>query len=59
MTDREMELIRMIRECDDRPGGREQALVTATAVILEFLKQLGSSEAQAVACPPEPYETNQ
>lgn len=53
MTENEMELIRMIRECDDRPGGREQALVTATAVILEFLKQLGSSEGQAVVCPQE------
>lgn len=51
MTENEKELIRMICECEDRPGGREQALLTATAVILDFLKRPGSSEAQAVACP--------
>lgn len=51
MTDNEMELISIIRECEDRPGGQEQALITATAIILDFLKQLGSSEAQAVVCP--------
>ena len=50
MTENEMELIRMIRECDDRPGGREQALMTATAVILKFLKQPESFEEQAVVC---------
>lgn len=49
MTDNQMELIRMIRECDDQ----EQALLTATTIILDFLKQHGSSEAQAVACPRE------
>lgn len=51
MTDNEKELIRLIRECEDRDGGQEQALLTATVVILEFLKQLESSEAQAVVCP--------
>lgn len=48
MTDNEMELIRIIRECKDQ----EQALITATAIILDFLKQHGSSEEQAVVCPP-------
>jgi hypothetical protein len=47
MTDNEMELIRIIRECDDEV----QALMTATAIILDFLKQPGSSEGQAAVCP--------
>ena len=47
MTDNGKELICMIRECDNQ----EQALITATAIILGFLKQLESSEAQAVVCP--------
>ena len=45
MTENEKELLRIIRE-NDHP---EQALMMATAVILDFLKQLGSSEAQAAA----------
>ena len=53
MTENGMELIRMIHECEDRPGGQEQALVTATILILAFLKQLESSQVQAVACPLE------
>lgn len=44
MTDNGKELINMIRESDD-PG---QALITATAIILEFLKLHESSEEQAV-----------
>ena len=47
MTDNGKELINVIRVSEDP----EQALITATAIILEFLKQLGSSEVQAVACP--------
>ena len=46
MTENEKELIRMIRE-NDNP---EQALMTATVIILDFLKQHESSEAQAPAC---------
>ncbi len=45
MTDNEMELIRLIRE-NDNPG---KALMTATVIILGFLKQLESSEVQAAA----------
>ena len=40
-----MELIRLIRE-NDNP---EQALMTATVIILGYLKQRGSSEEQAAA----------
>ena len=46
MTDNEKELIRVIRE-NDNP---EQALMTAAVIILDFLKQLGSSEEQAPVC---------
>jgi hypothetical protein len=46
MTENEKELIKMIHE-NDNP---EQALMTATAIILGFLKQLGSSEGQVPAC---------
>lgn len=46
MTDNEKELIRMIRE-NDNP---EQALMTASVIILDFLKQLESSVIQAAAC---------
>lgn len=46
MTENEKELIKIIRE-NDNP---EQALVTATVIILDFLKQLGSSEVQAPVC---------
>ena len=42
MTDNEQELINLIRE-NDNP---EQALMTATAIILDFLKQHESSEVQ-------------
>lgn len=40
MTNNEKELIKIIRESKDP----EQALLTATAVILDFLKLQGSSE---------------
>lgn len=43
MTANEIELINLIRE-NDNP---EQALMTATVIILGFLKQHGSSEVQA------------
>lgn len=46
MTENEKELIKMIRANDNV----EQALMTATVIILGFLKQLGSSEAQAPVC---------
>ena len=45
MTDNEMELIQIIRE-NDNP---EQALMTATVIILGFLKQHESSAKQASA----------
>ena len=48
MTENEKELIRLIRE-NDNP---EQALMTATVIILGFLKQHESSEAQVPACLP-------
>ena len=41
-----MELIKLIRE-NDNP---EQALITATLVILGYLKQHESSEEQAAVC---------
>ena len=43
MTNNEIELMNMIRE-NDNP---EQALLTATKIILDYLKQHGSSEGQA------------
>jgi hypothetical protein len=46
MTENEKELIRIIRE-NDNP---EQALMTTTAIILDFLKQHESSEGLALAC---------
>ncbi len=46
MTENERELIKLIRE-NDNPG---QALMTATVIILGFLKQHESFEAQAAAC---------
>ena len=46
MTANEKELINMIRE-NDNP---EQALMTAAVIILGFLKQHESSEAQAAVC---------
>lgn len=45
MTDNEKELINMIRE-NDNP---EEALMTAAVIILGFLKQHESSEAQVPA----------
>ena len=45
MKENEIELLNMIRE-NDNP---EQALMTAAVIILGFLKQHGSSEAQAAA----------
>ncbi len=50
ITENEMELIKMIRE-NDNPG---QALMTATLIVLGYLKQHGSSEEQAVADLREP-----
>ena len=47
MTENEKELIKLIRE-NDNP---EQALMTATVIILGFLKQHESSEAQVPAYP--------
>ena len=46
MTENEKELIKIIRE-NDNP---EQALMTATVIILDFLKQHESSAGQALAC---------
>ena len=46
MTEKEIELIKIIRE-NDNP---EQALMAATVIILDFLKQHESSEVQAPAC---------
>ena len=43
-----MELIKLVRE-NDNP---EQALLTATLVILGYLKQHESSEEQAAVCLP-------
>lgn len=43
MNENEIELIRIIRENDNQ----EQALVTAIGIIVGFLKQRESSEAQA------------
>lgn len=45
MTENEIELLNMIRE-NDHP---EQALMAAAVIILGFLKQHESSEAQAAA----------
>ena len=45
MTENEKELIQLIRE-NDNP---KQALMTAAVILLGFLKQHESSEAQAVA----------
>ena len=46
MTDNEKELIRIIRENDNW----EQALMTATVIIVDFLKRHESSEEQAPVC---------
>lgn len=45
MTNNEIELLNIIRE-NDNP---QQALMTATVIILDFLKQHGSSQEQAPA----------
>lgn len=45
MSDNERELIEIIRS-NDNPG---QALMTASVIILDFLKQLESSEEQVSA----------
>ena len=49
MTANQMELIKLIRENDNL----EQALATATVIILDFLKQHESFEGQAAAGLPE------
>ena len=49
MTNNEIELINLIRE-NDNP---ELALITATTIIIGFLKQHESFEGQAVAYPQE------
>lgn len=46
MTENEKELINLIRENDNT----EQALVTATVIILDLLKRLGISGVQVPAC---------
>ena len=46
MSNREIELIKLIREHDDPEG----ALVTAANIILDFLTQHESFEEQAPAC---------
>ena len=48
MTANNIELIKLIRE-NDNP---EQALIAATVIILDFLKQLESFEGQVPACLP-------
>lgn len=50
MTENEKQLIDLIRE-NDNP---EEALMTATVIILGFLKLHESSEVQAPACLREP-----
>lgn len=49
ITENEKQLINLIRE-NDNP---ELAIMIATAVIVDFLKQHESSEGQAAACLPE------
>ena len=49
MTDNEKELINIIRESENP----ELALLKATAIILDFLKQHGASEEQAADYPRE------
>lgn len=46
MTERELELVKMIRE-NDNP---EKALMAASVIILGFLKQQQSSQEQASVC---------
>ena len=47
VTENEIELLKLINE-NDNP---ERALMTATLIVLGYLKQHGSFEEQAVACP--------
>lgn len=47
LTENNVELIKMIRESNDP----EQALLTATLVILDFLAQHESSQAPSAVCP--------
>lgn len=47
MTNNEIELLELIRE-NDNP---ERALMAATLIVLGYLKQHGSFEEQAAACP--------
>ena len=46
MTENERELINLIRE-NDNPA---QALMTASVIILDYLKQYGTFEGQADVC---------
>jgi hypothetical protein len=46
MTENEKALIKIIRENDNS----EQALMAATVIILDFLKQHESSEGQELVC---------
>ena len=46
MIDNKVELIKLILENDNL----EQAVLTANAIILEFLKQYESAEERTVAC---------
>ena len=46
MTENELELLELINE-NDNPT---RALMTATLIVLGYLKQHGSSEEQAAAC---------
>ena len=48
MSENNIELIKLVRE-NDNP---EQALLTATMVILDYLKQHESSEEQVAVCLP-------
>ena len=54
MSENEKELITMIRE-NDNPS---QALMTATLIVLGFLKQIESSSEPVVADPPAHAEIN-
>ena len=46
MTENKVELIKLILENDDL----DQAVLTASAIIFDFLKQHESSQEQIVAC---------
>ena len=50
MTDNELQLINLIRDCDNQ----EEAIITAVETILSYLKQHGSSQEQAVVDLREP-----